>query len=305
MKKSILSLTGLLLFVLLAAAVPNPVSAKAFPDVIPLPNGFQPEGIVIGHGHTAYAGSLANGDIYAVDLRSGAGFILVQGPGTPAVGLSFDARNGYLYVAGGPNGDGRVYDADSGALVMTYEFGGGFVNDAIVTQDAVYFTDSFAPVIYKVALGAAGAPAVPLSTLPLGGDFVFVPGGFNTNGIVATPDGSALIIVNTSQGKLYRVDPETGEAALIDLRGASANNGDGLVLVGRTLYVVQNFANQIAEFQLKGNYSAAKLRQVIIDDNFDIPTTADNHGAWLYAVNARFGTPPGPDVAYDIVRVKR
>ena len=132
-----------------------------------------------------------------------------------------------------------------------------------------------------------------------------MPGGFNTNGIVATPDGSALIIVNTSQGKLYRVDPETGEAALIDLRGASANNGDGLVLVGRTLYVVQNFANQIAEFQLKGDYSAAKLRQVIIDDNFDIPTTADNHGAWLYAVNARFGTPPGPDVAYDIVRVKR
>ncbi len=305
MKKSILSLTGLLLFVLLAAAVPNPVSAKAFPDVIPLPNGFQPEGIVIGHGNTAYAGSLANGDIFSVDLRSGAGSILILGPGTPAVGLSFDARNGYLYVAGGPNGDGRVYDTDSGALVMAYDFGGSFVNDAIVTRDAVYFTDSFAPVLYKVVLGAAGTPATSFMTLPLGGDFVFVPSGFNTNGIAATPSGSALIIVHSSRGELYRVDTETGEATLIDLDGDNANNGDGLVLVGHTLYVVQNFINQIAEFQLNGNYSAATLQQVITDDDFDIPTTADNHGAWLYAVNARFSTPPGPDVSYDIVRVKR
>ena len=76
-----------------------------------------------------------------------------------------------------------------------------------------------------------------------------------------------------------------------------------MVLVGRKLFVVQNFANQIAEFQLNSDYSAATLQQIITDDDFDIPTTADNQGRRLYAVNARFGTPPGTDVEYDIVRV--
>lgn len=305
MNKSFRSVIGLLLLALLIMAVPSPVSAQAFPEVIPLPNGFQPEGIVIGHGHTAYAGSLANGDIYAVDLRRGSGKILVQGPGTPAVGLSFDKRSGYLFVSGGPNGDGRIYDTKTGTLVTAYDFGGGFVNDVIVTKDAAYFTDSFMPVIYKVELEARGIPAASFTTLNLGGDFVFVPGGFNTNGIVATPNGDTLIIVHSSRGELYAVDPDTGEAALIDLGGENANNGDGLVLVGRTLYVVQNFANQIAEFRLNGDFSAATLQEIITDDDFDIPTTADVFRAWLYVVNARFSTPPGPDVEYNIVQVRR
>lgn len=305
MKKFILSITSLFLLALLTVTIAAPVSAKAFPDVIPLPNGFQPEGIVIGHGHTAYAGSLANGDIYTVDLRSGAGEILVNGPGTPAVGLSFDNRSSYLFAAGGPNGDGRVYDTKTGSLVAAYDFGGGFVNDVVVTKAAAYFTDSFIPVLYKVELGAAGAPATSFTTLPLSGDFVFVPGGFNTNGVVAAPNGHKLIVVHSSRGELYNVDPETGNAVLIDLGGENANNGDGLVLIGYTLYVVQNFANQIAEFKLNDDYSAATLKEIITDDDFDIPTTADNHGAWLYAVNARFSTPPGPDVEYDIVKVKR
>ena len=36
-----------------------------------LPNGFLPEGITTGPGHTAYFGLRADGDIYALDLRSG------------------------------------------------------------------------------------------------------------------------------------------------------------------------------------------------------------------------------------------
>lgn len=302
MKKLMRNVIGLILLILLTVAVTSPVAAQSFPDVIPLPNGFQPEGIVIGEGNTAYAGSLADGDIYTVDLRTGAGEILLEGPGTPAVGLDFDRRTGYLFVSGGPNGDGRIYNTDTGDLVTSYDFGGGFVNDVIVTPTAAYFTDSFMPVLYKVELSAAGAPSAA-STLPLSGDFVFVPGGFNTNGIVATPNGNGLIIVHSSRGELYFVDPQTGETSLIDLGGDDANNGDGLLLVGRKLFVVQNFANQIAEFQLSRNYTSASLRQIITDDDFDIPTTADNMGARLYAVNARFSTTPGPDVEYDIVRV--
>ena len=301
MKKLRRTVIGLILLVI-TAVLANPVAAQNYPEVISLPNGFQPEGIVVGEGNTAYAGSLANGDIYAADLETGAGYIAIEGPGTPAVGLDYDRRTGYLFVSGGPNGDGRIYNTHTGELIAAYDFGGGFVNDVIVTPQAAYFTDSFAPNLYSVALDGSGEPGAH-ATIPLSGEFVFVPGGFNTNGIVATPNGNGLIIVHSSRGELYFVDPQTGEASLIDLGGDNVNSGDGLLLLNRTLFVVQNSLNQIAQFQLNRNYSAARLQQLITDDDFDVPTTVSNQGTRLYAVNARFGTTPGPDVEYDIVRV--
>jgi hypothetical protein len=37
--------------------------AKPFPQVIPLPNGFQPEGIATGQGTTFYVGSIPTGRV--------------------------------------------------------------------------------------------------------------------------------------------------------------------------------------------------------------------------------------------------
>jgi hypothetical protein len=50
---------------------------------------------------------------------------------------------------------------------------------------------------------------------------------------------------------------------------------------------------------------AGAIASTITDPNFDVPTSADNHGSALYAVNARFTTPPTPDTSYTIVKVKR
>ena len=41
------------------------------------------------------------------------------------------------------------------------------------------------------------------------------------------------------------------------------------------------------------------------DPDFDVPTTIDDHGSRLYAVNARFGTPPTPTTRYDVVQVAK
>ena len=70
----------------------NTAIGETFPDLIPLPDGFRPEGVVVGNGLDIYAGSLATGAIYRADLRTGQGEIIVppQGDGTIAVGLSFD-----------------------------------------------------------------------------------------------------------------------------------------------------------------------------------------------------------------------
>src|SRR4029079_11306827 len=70
----------LLLTAFVAVLTSSVALAKAsFPDVIALPNGWQPEGIAMGKGTTFYVGSIPTGAIYRGDLRTGKGSTLVTG----------------------------------------------------------------------------------------------------------------------------------------------------------------------------------------------------------------------------------
>jgi sugar lactone lactonase YvrE len=284
-------------------------TAAPFPDLLPLPDGFQPEGIAIGTGPAFYVGSIPTGAIYRGDLRTGVGAVLVPPQdGHMAIGLKIDERTRLLYVAGGPTGKAFVYDAQSGANVAVIPLNDGtntFLNDAVVTQRAVYITDSFRAQFYRIPLGKGGRlPASPVvQVIPLSGDYQHVPEGFNSNGIAATPNGNTLIIVNSALGALYLVDPLSGHATQIDLGGASVPSGDGILLKGKNLFVVQNFLNQIAVIQLSPDLSSGVLTGAITNPNFRIPTTIARFGSSLYAVNARFDTPPMPDTDYEVVKV--
>lgn len=288
-----------------ATASPANAAPSAFPDVIQLPGGFFPEGIASGSGTDVFVGSLADGAIWKGDLRTGDGEVLVEGtPGTVSVGLDYDQRSGSLFVAGGPGGTGSVYDGDSGELLAQFDLGAGFINDVIVTRTAAYFTNSFAPELYEVPLDAKGAVAGPVRAIPLSGDFAFVPGGFNANGITATADGATLIVAGSSAGTLYTVDPATGAATAIDL-GGTAISGDGLVLLGLTLYVNENSFNRVAVVELSPDLSSGRIVDTLSSSAFDVPTTSAVFGSSLYAVNAKFGTPALPTTPYEIVRVDR
>ena len=301
-------LSSLFVFALLAGAS-GARAAKNFPTLIDLPNGWLPEGVVTGRGPVIYSGSRANGAIYAANLRTGEGEIVVPGvTGRVAVGLSFDPRSNYVFAAGGPTGKAFVYDPTSGATVGEYNLASAptFINDVIVTREAAYFTDSQKAVIYRLPLGPGGRlPATgAVETIPLTGDYRQVA-GFNANGIEATPNGKSLIIVHSTLGLLYMVDPTTGVASEIDLGGASVSNGDGILLQGRTLYVVRNQLNQIAVVKLAKDLLSGTVVNTIANPNFDVPTTVTAFGNRLYAVNARFSTPPTPQTTYNIVQVER
>ncbi len=277
-----------------------------FPELIALPNGFAPEGISIGRGTSFYVGSLVNGAIYRGDLRTGKGAILVPGEaGRIAVGTEVDKRN-RLFVAGGPTGAARVYDAGSGRLLATYQLAteASFINDVVVTKDAAYFTDSVNPVLYVVPFGRGGRLPAPGSVrvLPLTGELQYAE-GFNVNGIEASPDGRTLLVVQSNTASLFTVSARTGVTAKVDLGAFQVTNGDGLLLRGRTLYAVQNRLNQIAVIKLDRGYRSGSLIRTITDKDFDVPTTVAASGSSLYAVNARFGTPVTPDTQYDVVRV--
>lgn len=285
----------------LVLAVPA-VAKQGFPAVIQLPNGFQPEGIATGRGNTFYVGSIPTGAIFRGNLRTGKGAVFIPGEsGRAATGLKF--AGGRLWVSGASTGKAFVYNARTGALLREYQLAAGsgatFINDVVVTRRGAFFTDSNRAVIYRVPrnLGAA-------QTIPLTGDFKLVS-GFNLNGIDATPNGKVLIAVQSMTGKLFTIAPRTGVTREIDLHGATVANGDGILLHGRTLYVVQNRNNRIAVVRLARDLSSGTVVRTITNPNFDVPTTIARHGKRLYAVNARFGTAPGPTTRYTVVQVRR
>jgi sugar lactone lactonase YvrE len=293
------------------AVAPGNGSRRAFPEVVPLPDGFQPEGIVTGRGTEFFVGSLVDGSVYRGDLRTGEGEVLVSLPADSsrvAVGLSYDRRSDHLFVAGNGTGKAFVYDAETGEDAAVYDLTapGTFVNDVVVTRTAAYFTDSFRPFLYRVPLGPGGQLPDPgaVEEIPLGGDFESVP-GFNTNGIDASPDGEYLIVVNSTTGLLYRVDPTSGEASLIDLGDETVTNGDGILLDGTTLYVVRNSDDLIAVVELDPEATRGEVVRFISDPDFRVPTTVAEFGNALYAVNARFGIPEPETAAFEVVRVAK
>ena len=269
----------------------TPALAAPIPEQIALPPGFQPEGIETGPGNSFYVGSIPTGAIYKGDLKTGEGDILVPAqPGRAAIGVALD-DHGRLFVAGGGTGDGFVYDSETGANVAAFDFASGttFVNDVVVTHDSAWFTDSRQPVLYRVPIGPDGTLGAA-ETLPLSGDLVMQTGN-NLNGIDATPDGKVLVAVQTNTGKLFTIDPETGVTEEIALAsGESVPNGDGILLDGKTLYVVQNRVNVVAKIRLSQHLSSGEVLSRTGHETFDIPTTAAEHGNTLIIVNARFGT---------------
>ena len=268
--------------------------AAPFPSRIDLPDGFQPEGIAIGKGTTFYVGSIPTGAIYRGDLRTGFGDVMTPGgAGSAATGIAVDDQE-RLFVAGGETGQARVVDGRSGALLATYHLtaSDSFINDVVITKDAAWFTDSSNPVLYRVPLDLTAFTKVPLT-----GDLVYQD-GFNVNGIDATPNGKTLILVQSNTGLLFTADPASGATRQIDLDGETVANGDGILLRGRTLFVVQNQMNRVSVIDLSPDLASGNVTARVENDGFDVPTTIDRFGNRLYAVNARFTTPPAADTEY-------
>jgi sugar lactone lactonase YvrE len=289
--------------VLLAAA--SPAANKPFPQVIQLPTGFQPEGIEVGRGTTFYVGSVANGAIFRGNLRTGTGAVLIAGAaGKSATGIEFDNRN-RLWVAGASTGTATVYNARTGVQIRMYTFASAptFINDVVVTRNAAYFTDSQKAVLYKVPIEDGGALG-DAQTIPLTGDFSLAA-GFNLNGIDATPNGKTLIAVQSNTGKLFTINPQTGATRQIALGGESVPNGDGILLDGKTLYVVQNQLNRVAVIKLSANLSSGRVVTRLTNPNLAVPTTIDDHGKRLYTVNARFGTPNPGTASFEVVQLRK
>ncbi|CAM9955305.1 unnamed protein product [Ectocarpus sp. 13 AM-2016] len=146
-------------------------------------------------------------------------------------------------------------------------------------------------------------------TLVLSDNFPFVEEEINLNGIEVTDDGSALIVVNSESQQVYAVDPDTGDATVINLGGdVLGPRGDGLVLRKNTLWVSDNVLEQIFEVSLSADLSCGSVAtRTLSNPLFDRQTTAMRKGNSLYAVNAKLDVAEEDiaTTAYEIVRVDR
>jgi sugar lactone lactonase YvrE len=278
-------------------------AAEKRPEVIDLPIGFQPEGIATRNQNSFFVGSIPTGAIYRGNLRSGEGSIFVPArEGRSAIGLS--QRRNLLFVAGGGTGQAYVYDARTGAEEGVFQLTTEetFVNDVVATKNAAYFTDSVNPVVYKLPIDKRrlGTPRA----IPLSGDLVY-EAGFNANGIDATQNGKTLVVVQSNTGRLFTVDPRSGASKIIDLDNETVTNGDGILLDGKKLWVLQNRDNLLTLVRLKSELGSGKIVERLTHETFDVPTTLAKAGNRLAIVNARFGTPSPETAAYWVTQIRR
>lgn len=295
-----------LLAALAAALVVSGAGATPRPASYVLPgNAVFPEGIAFQRETgNFFAGSTTDGTVFRghVSEPTASPFLAPGADGrTSVTGMKVDGQ-GRLYVAGAGTGLVFVYDSATGALIRRFTTGFGgpqFLNDiAIAPNGDAFVTDSLRPVLYRVPAGEVGSGAgtgnLDVWLDSTGTPIVYQP-GFNLNGIVATPDGAYLVVVQSNTGGLFRISLATKQIVPIDLGGESVA-GDGLALRGRVLYAVDR--PNIAKIKLAGDLTSGEVVSRTSDPSLAFPTTIAIARGRLLVVNSQFdkrgGTPTLP-----------
>ena len=257
-----------------------------------------PEGV-------AYSSTL-NGFVITSLTQGKLGLVQTNGQYTDLItppelvsGVGVKVANGKILVCNGDRGFSTkstpqttmklaqllVFDATTRQLERQIDLGSllpnanHFPNDIALNPDGtVYVTDSFAPVIYRIT--STGQASILVQ------DAVrFSSPAFGLNGIVYHPDGY-LIVANTGQGKLYKVDLANGNA-ISEVGNISNLPGDGLLLVGKAdLYVVTGSGTRVAQVRSTDGFATASVIKTD-DAGYTGATTNTYVNGQIYTLNAR------------------
>lgn len=232
--------------------------------------------------------------------------------------MRVDSHTNYLFVAGCAYGNAYVYDADSGALIMEYQLdssGMSLINDLVITRDAVYFTDSVQPYLYRLPLLKKGQlPLDPgaATRIELTGDFELGDPSecCAANGIVATANKKKLIIGHSNAAQLYLVDPTSGHADAIELDQPLTGFLDGIVSKGKHLYILTpGFPPDVDSVQVVKLHKSGEFGKYlgkITDPAMDGVASGGIYKNHLYVNNARYliDFPPTEDDQYWLTKLK-
>ncbi|WP_345696487.1 hypothetical protein [Kitasatospora terrestris] len=289
--------------------------------------------VLVGHGDSLHpegagwdpvhrrflVGSMRHGTVAAV-RPDGSTAVLVDDPAlVTVVGVHVDAERGRILVANGDTGAGlrstaattrRVagigaYDLATGRRLFYTDLaavaadgGEHLANDLVVGPDGtVYVTDSFAPVVYRVAPGGTASVLVRDDRLAP------QPGAFGLNGIVRS--GGTLVIGKYDDGTLWRVPiarPERLSRIPVAGDGDRLLGLDGLLsrpdgtLLGITNHLGGSGAESRVELRSADGWRTARLTAVRPTPDAATTVLTPGPGGSVYQLSGRLdllfaGTP--------------
>jgi Cu-Zn family superoxide dismutase len=299
---------------LLAALLASAATQAADVTHYRLPEGFAyPEGIALEKdGSAFYTQSAVDGTLIRYDLASGqartiaAGGVLTasDSPFPGLLGLKLDDQ-GRLWIAGGRTGAMLVVGTKDGGVIQKLQSPrqSSLINDVALAGGYAYFTDSLNPDLWRVP--TTEKATAPERWIDLTGSPIQYTDGVNLNGIVATPEGKALIVVQMNNGRLFRIDTATKKIDPIDAGGAALSGGDGLVVDGNTLYVVRQTEDEVVTLELSRDQKSAKEVGRLKDAALMYPATAAKAGDRLLVVNTQFNRQGSkdPQLPFEIIGI--
>lgn len=304
---------GALAITLVPAGAATASGSDMVPARIDLPTGWQPEGVTSGLGKI-FSGSIAGNGLYAADIRTGKGKVILPGhPGLTIAGLYFARRTGVVWAVGSDGGTPTVWavDAASGAVRAAVPVPAvtqpAFLNDVVATRHAVWVTESFGNRLVRIRLGHDGLPMGEPQVREIPAPYpTSAPTDFKANGIRALRDGS-LVLNQSTAGGLWRYDPKHRRVTQIKVTGSPAVlSGDGLDLHGSTLYNVRGSGGQdVTVLRLREHHGVwtAKVKGVLSSTDVDVPTTGTLAAGSFWVVNARFGNPSPATADFWVTRL--
>jgi Cu-Zn family superoxide dismutase len=259
-----------------------------------------PEGVAFDKRSGAFfVGAVGDGTIYRGTLGSPTVTEFIPGAsGKSAIGMK--VAKGKLYVAGGNTGTLSVYNIKTKQLVGSFETGaGGFLNDLVVTKKGeVFMTDSFRPTLWHLTAAQVAAGGGTPEAIPVGPEIPYEAGAFNLNGIVAIHGGRHLIVVQSNNGKLFRIDLTGGASSGREIHPIDVEpliGGDGLLLDEGKLVVVQGGPPGMLTFvQLGHGALRGRVVERKTDPTFRGPSTVARAWDFYLVVNADFATSSTP-----------
>jgi Cu-Zn family superoxide dismutase len=273
-----------------------------------------PEGIALDSAGAAfYTASAATGAVIRVALDSrkattiaAAGTVLPAEPFPAALGMKLDNAN-RLWLAGGRTGRMAVLDARTGTVLKRFQTpasSSSLINDVALVGEAAYFTDSLTPTLWRITTASHRIGELE-AWIEFAGTPLQYGSGANLNGIAATADGRHLIVVQMNKGLLYRVGIGDRQIAPIDAGGAALTGADGLVLDGRTLYVVRQTEQEIVTMELSDDLTTGRVLGRFKDPALAWPATAAKQGDRLLVVNTQFNkrSAANPDKPFAVLSI--
>jgi sugar lactone lactonase YvrE len=255
-----------------------------------------PEGIAYDQKtNTVYTGSAETWALARLSPDTKQASVLAPGGQFPAdafpalLGMEVD-QAGRLWLSGGRTGLMAVVDAKSGKEIRRFEVptkDKSLINDVVVVESGAYYTDTLVPTLWRIPVHGDHIGELE-PWLDLTKTTIQYEKGPNLNGIAATADGRTLIVVQMNKGLLFRIDTGTRQVAQIDTGGEALATADGLVLDGRTLYVVRQGEQEVVTIELSQDLSKARVVNRFKDPALAWPATAAKVGKELLVVNTQF-----------------